>query len=71
MAAAGAHVFMGAREQVSVEQLRDAIGFVVDNVYLRQSLAERSRQLVDGRGALRVAAALAGAVLNAAPGDPR
>lgn len=67
MAAAGAHVFMGAREQVSVEQLRDAIGFVVDNFYLRQSLAERSRQLVDGRGALRVAAALAGAVLTLRP----
>jgi RimJ/RimL family protein N-acetyltransferase len=67
MAAAGAHVFMGAREQVSVEQLRDAIGFVVDNFYLRQSLAERSRQLVDGRGALRVAAALAGAVLKLRP----
>jgi UDP-2,4-diacetamido-2,4,6-trideoxy-beta-L-altropyranose hydrolase len=64
MAAAGAHVFMGAREQVSVEQLRDAIGFVVDNVYLRQSLADRSRQLVAGRGALRVAAAMAGAVLK-------
>ncbi|WP_423205146.1 UDP-2,4-diacetamido-2,4,6-trideoxy-beta-L-altropyranose hydrolase [Pseudomonas kribbensis] len=64
MAAAGAHVFMGAREQVSVEQLRDAVGFVVDNFYLRQSLAERSRQLVDGRGASRVAAALAGAVLK-------
>lgn len=67
MAAAGAHVFMGAREQVSVEQLRDAIGFVVGNFYLRQSLAERSRQLVDGRGALRVAAALAGAVLKLRP----
>ncbi|MBC8995760.1 UDP-2,4-diacetamido-2,4,6-trideoxy-beta-L-altropyranose hydrolase [Pseudomonas sp. N40(2020)] len=67
MAAAGAHVFMGAREQVSVEQLRQAIGLVVDNVYLRQSLAERSRQLVDGRGALRVAAALAGAVLKVRP----
>jgi len=67
MAAAGAHVFMGAREQVSVEQMRNAIGFVVDNVYLRQSLAERSRQLVDGRGALRVAAALAGAVLKLRP----
>ncbi|MHA3738367.1 UDP-2,4-diacetamido-2,4,6-trideoxy-beta-L-altropyranose hydrolase [Pseudomonas sp. Eth.TT006] len=64
MAAAGAHVFLGAREQVSVEQLRDAIGFVAGNFYLRQSLAERSRQLVDGRGALRVAAALAGAVLK-------
>jgi UDP-2,4-diacetamido-2,4,6-trideoxy-beta-L-altropyranose hydrolase len=64
MAAAGAHVFMGAREQVSVEQLRDAIGFVTGNHYLRQSLAERSRQLVDGRGAERVAVALAGAVLK-------
>ena len=62
MAAAGAHVFLGAREQVSVTQLRDAIGFVAGNVYLRQSLAERSRQMVDGRGALRVAAALADAV---------
>jgi UDP-2,4-diacetamido-2,4,6-trideoxy-beta-L-altropyranose hydrolase len=67
MAAAGAHVFMGAREQVSVEQLRDAVGFVVNNFYLRQSLAERSQQLVDGRGALRVAAALAGAVLKVRP----
>ena len=64
MAAAGAHVFMGAREQVSVAQLRDAIGFVAANFYLRQSLAERSRQMVDGRGALRVAAALADGVLK-------
>ncbi len=64
MAAAGAHVFMGAREQVSVTQLRDAIGFVAGNFYLRQSLAERSRQMVDGRGALRVAAALADGVLK-------
>ncbi|WP_323174983.1 UDP-2,4-diacetamido-2,4,6-trideoxy-beta-L-altropyranose hydrolase, partial [Pseudomonas atacamensis] len=53
MAAAGAHVFMGAREQVSVEQLRDAVGFVVSNLFLRRSLAERSRQLVDGRDAER------------------
>jgi UDP-2,4-diacetamido-2,4,6-trideoxy-beta-L-altropyranose hydrolase len=64
MAAVGAHVFMGAREDVSVQQLRQAIGFVVGNQGLRQSLAARSRQLVDGRGARRVAAALAGAVLN-------
>jgi UDP-2,4-diacetamido-2,4,6-trideoxy-beta-L-altropyranose hydrolase len=67
MAAAGAHVFMGAREQVSVEQLRLAIGFVVDNQGLRQSLARQSRQLVDGLGAQRVAAALAGAVLRMRP----
>jgi spore coat polysaccharide biosynthesis predicted glycosyltransferase SpsG/RimJ/RimL family protein N-acetyltransferase len=63
MATSGAHVFLGAREQVSVEQLRQAIGFVTGNQGLRQSLAERSRQLVDGRGAQRVAAALVGAVL--------
>lgn len=63
MATSGAHVFLGAREQVSVEQLRQAIGFVAGNRGLRQSLAERSRQLVDGRGAQRVAAALVGAVL--------
>ncbi|MFJ2689767.1 UDP-2,4-diacetamido-2,4,6-trideoxy-beta-L-altropyranose hydrolase [Pseudomonas sp. NPDC087336] len=67
MAVEGAHVFMGAREQVSVEQLRLAIGFVVDNQGLRQSMAARSRQLVDGRGARRVAAALAGAVLKLRP----
>ncbi|CAI8888506.1 UDP-2,4-diacetamido-2,4, 6-trideoxy-beta-L-altropyranose hydrolase [Pseudomonas sp. IT-196MI5] len=67
MAAAGAHVFMGGREQVSVEQLRLAIGFVAGNQGLRQSLAQRSRQLVDGRGAQRVAVALAGAVLRMRP----
>ncbi|KQN50802.1 UDP-2,4-diacetamido-2,4,6-trideoxy-beta-L-altropyranose hydrolase [Pseudomonas sp. Leaf48] len=67
MAAAGAHVYLGVREQVSVEQLRLAIGFVADNQGIRQSLADRSRQLVDGRGAQRVAAALAGAVLRIRP----
>jgi len=74
MASGGAHIFLGAREQVSVEQLRRAIGFVVDNHGLRQSLAERSRQLVDGLGVQRVAAALAGAVLTlreATPEDSR
>jgi len=64
MATSGAHVFLGNREHVSVEQLRQTIGFVVGNQGLRQSMAERSRQLVDGRGAQRVAAALAGAVLQ-------
>ena len=67
MAASGAHVYLGAREQVSVEQLRQAIGFVAGNPGIRQSLAEHSRQLVDGRGAQRVAAALAGAVLLIRP----
>ncbi|MGE8064017.1 UDP-2,4-diacetamido-2,4,6-trideoxy-beta-L-altropyranose hydrolase [Pseudomonas sp. NPDC089569] len=67
MATFGAHVFMGAREQVSVEQLRLAIGFVAGNQGLRQSLALRSRQLVDGRGVQRVAAALMGALLKLRP----
>lgn len=64
MAASGAHVYLGPREQVSIEQLRQAIGFVAGNQGIRQSLADHSRQLVDGRGAQRVAAALAGAVLQ-------
>ncbi|KAB0499757.1 UDP-2,4-diacetamido-2,4,6-trideoxy-beta-L-altropyranose hydrolase [Pseudomonas vancouverensis] len=67
MAASGCHVFMGARDQVSVEQLRQAVGFVACNQGLRQSLAQRSRLLVDGRGVQRVAAALAGAVLTVRP----
>ncbi len=64
MATSGAHVFLGNRDRVSVEQLHQTIGFVVGNQGIRQSLAERSRQLVDGRGAQRVAVALAGAVLQ-------
>ena len=70
MAASGAHVYLGAREQVSVEQLRQAIGFVAGNQGLRQSLAEHSRQLVDGRGAQRVAAALGRCGAAGSPGDP-
>jgi len=72
MAAAGAHVFMGAREQVSVEQLRLAIGFVAGNQGLRQSLAQQSRLLVDGRGAQRAAGSgCAGRCgVEDAPGDP-
>jgi UDP-2,4-diacetamido-2,4,6-trideoxy-beta-L-altropyranose hydrolase len=64
MAASGSHVYLGNREHVSVEQLRQTIAFLAGNQGLRQSLAEHSRQLVDGRGAQRVAAALAGAVLQ-------
>jgi len=64
LAVAGAHVYLGACEQVSVEQLRLAIGFLLGNAGLRQSLAEHSQRLVDGRGAQRVAVALSGAVLH-------
>jgi UDP-2,4-diacetamido-2,4,6-trideoxy-beta-L-altropyranose hydrolase len=67
LASAGAHVYLGASEQVTIEQLRQAIGFLLGNYGLRQSLAERSRQLVDGLGAQRVAVALSGGALQLRP----
>jgi len=67
MATLGAHIYLGPREQVSVEQLRQAVGFVADNQGLRRSLADCSRKLVDGQGALRVAAALAGELMRVRP----
>jgi UDP-2,4-diacetamido-2,4,6-trideoxy-beta-L-altropyranose hydrolase len=67
LASAGAHVYLGTSEQVTIEQLRQAIGFLLGNYGLRQSLAERSRQLVDGLGAQRVAVALSGSALQLRP----
>lgn len=67
MAISGAHIYLGRHEEVSVEQLRQAIGFVAGNQDLRRSLAEHSRQLVDGLGVQRVAVALAGALLQVRP----
>lgn len=58
LAEAGMHVYLGASEQVSIEQIRQAVAALVGDYPLRQSLAQRSRQLVDGQGASRVAAAL-------------
>ena len=59
LAAAGAHVYLGTSEHVDVESLRQAVGFVLGNLSLRQSLAAHSRRLVDGLGARRFAVALA------------
>ncbi|WP_434580278.1 UDP-2,4-diacetamido-2,4,6-trideoxy-beta-L-altropyranose hydrolase [Pseudomonas sp. Z1-6] len=67
IATVGAHIYLGPRETVTVEQLRDAVGFVMGNQGLRQSLARHSRRLVDGSGASRVAVALAGALLQVRP----
>ena len=67
MATFGAHVYLGPRENVTVGQLRQAIGFVADNQGLRKSLAEHSQRLVDGLGAQRVAVTLAGALLRVRP----
>ncbi len=58
LAAMGAQIYLGAHEHVDTEQLRQAVGLMIANEDLRQSLARRSRELVDGRGAERVAAAL-------------
>jgi UDP-2,4-diacetamido-2,4,6-trideoxy-beta-L-altropyranose hydrolase len=58
LAEVGAHLYLGPREAVSVETLAYAIGSLLANQTLRASFAERSRQLVDGLGVQRVAAAL-------------
>ncbi len=60
---AGVHVYLGSSDEVAVDSLRQAIGFVLGNVSLRRSLAAQSRRLVDGLGARRFAVALAGASL--------
>ncbi|MQG96050.1 UDP-2,4-diacetamido-2,4,6-trideoxy-beta-L-altropyranose hydrolase [Pseudomonas sp. MN1F] len=60
MARAGMHLYLGDAEQVDVPALRQAIALLLGNQGLRQSFAERSRSLVDGRGAQRVAVALLG-----------
>lgn len=59
LAEVGAHVYLGPRETVSVRAIADALRVLLVSQALRQRCAERSRQLVDGRGVLRVAAALA------------
>lgn len=58
LAAMGAQVYLGGHEQVDTAQLHQAIGFVLANKGLRQSLARHSRELVDGCGAERVASVL-------------
>ncbi len=58
LARAGVHLYLGDAQQVTVEALRQAIAGLLDNAPLRQHFAARSRQLVDGMGARRVALAL-------------
>lgn len=67
LAEAGAHLYLGACEQVSVEQVRQALSLLLGNPGLRHSLSRRARKLVDGRGVQRVAAALFTAVLRLRP----
>lgn len=58
LARAGVHLYLGDAQQVTVEALRQAIVGLLDNAPLRQHFAARSRQLVDGQGARRVALVL-------------
>ncbi|NWB29371.1 UDP-2,4-diacetamido-2,4,6-trideoxy-beta-L-altropyranose hydrolase [Pseudomonas gingeri] len=67
LAAAGCHIYLGTSQAVSVDDLKQAVGFVLGNIGLRQSLAERSRSLVDGLGTRRFAVALAGSSLKLRP----
>ncbi len=58
MAVAGAHVYLGEAAEVSSQALRQSVVALLDDAERRQGLANQSRQLVDGLGALRVAWAL-------------
>lgn len=58
LAQSGVHLYPGAAEQVSVESLARSISLLLDDTSLRGQFAARSRELVDGLGAPRVAAAL-------------
>lgn len=64
LARAGVHLYLGHAAQVTVEGLRQAAMVLLDNAPLRQHFAARSRELVDGLGAQRVAAVLLGDDIN-------
>ncbi|WP_313645340.1 UDP-2,4-diacetamido-2,4,6-trideoxy-beta-L-altropyranose hydrolase [Pseudomonas sp.] len=64
MGQAGMHLYLGEAAQVGVSALREAIALLLDNQALRESFAQRSQALVDGRGAERVAVALCGEQLT-------
>lgn len=58
LAEAGVHIYLGPHERITMADLAQAIGALIDDQAKRQALAERSRTLVDGRGAERLADAL-------------
>ncbi|MFJ3484456.1 UDP-2,4-diacetamido-2,4,6-trideoxy-beta-L-altropyranose hydrolase [Pseudomonas sp. NPDC090202] len=64
---AGAHLYLGAHDSVDSQRLTEAVNLLRDNPALRQSFAERSRALVDGKGAQRLVAALLAPVLELRP----
>jgi UDP-2,4-diacetamido-2,4,6-trideoxy-beta-L-altropyranose hydrolase len=64
LAQAGGQLYLGAHDTLNPQRLGDAVSVLRHNRELRQSFAERSRALVDGRGAQRLAVALAAPVLE-------
>ncbi len=50
----GMHLYVGESQEVLVKNLRSAITLLINNSPQRQSLADTSLRLVDGRGARRV-----------------
>lgn len=64
LAQAGGHLYLGAHDTLDSQRLVDAVAVLRDNRELRQSLAEHSRALVDGKGAQRLAVALAAPLLE-------
>ncbi|TDV68002.1 UDP-2,4-diacetamido-2,4,6-trideoxy-beta-L-altropyranose hydrolase [Pseudomonas sp. LP_7_YM] len=60
LAEAGIHLYLGPHEQLDVQQRVRAIASLLGDAPQRQAFAERSRGLVDGYGAGRVADTLAG-----------
>ncbi|NBB12911.1 UDP-2,4-diacetamido-2,4,6-trideoxy-beta-L-altropyranose hydrolase [Pseudomonas sp. SLFW] len=62
LAEAGIHLYLGPHEQLEPQRLVEAIARLSDDAPQRRAFAERSRALVDGCGAQRLADALIGAV---------
>lgn len=75
LGAAGIIEYLGPHENVGVEAIRNAARALIRDVARRQSMADQSRLLVDGRGAERVAEVIMPstaddlALRSAAPGD--
>jgi spore coat polysaccharide biosynthesis protein SpsF len=65
---AGIAITAGAFGRVQPEQLADAVSRLMSNAGRRTAMAERARQLVDGRGAQRAAELIASRLPSAARG---
>jgi len=62
LAEAGVQRYLGRSEQVSAQEIAQAIGDLLCDVSLRQQMSQRAQALVDGNGAARVAEALLAAI---------